>query len=383
MANNFQGFVGNLNELVQDFFSNTNLSYDPAGFNSYNDKWSYIYATLIKTKGPDLIKLSNLQNYLSEWDRPYSYGGFIRSISIGPARPIDPPTFANGSTPNNHQIRKADVQATYHPLKVRVQFMQTLLSEQLKEAMSGVEEASMFLAGVMQSLTDGVNDSMYRMYKQVFYKFYSELSADMKTALTDTLPEITDKPSAIEAVNTIRNYKTSFMFGKGDFSSTGFAHTVIPERQRLYVNDAIANAMVDHLKLDHFMGDAAYADIPGSLSQFLGIPVRMLDDFGGLIPMGGDTPAQLYPKFDAEGAVTGQYSSTAGGTDTVEPTSWETPANYNIKAVLTEEDFGNAFLLTDNVLTDNYILGGGYTNTARYTERLLVAKPQCNTIYFT
>ncbi len=67
MADNYQGFVGNLNELVQEYFSTTQLSYDPAGWSGYNDKWSYIYASLIKTKGPDMIKLSNLQNYLSKY----------------------------------------------------------------------------------------------------------------------------------------------------------------------------------------------------------------------------------------------------------------------------------------------------------------------------
>ena len=89
MANQYQGFVGNLNELVQDYFTNTQLSYDAAAFATYSDKYSYIYSNLIKTKGPDMIKLANLQNYLSEWDRPYSYGGFIRSVSIGPVRPIE------------------------------------------------------------------------------------------------------------------------------------------------------------------------------------------------------------------------------------------------------------------------------------------------------
>ena len=385
MANQYQGFVGNLNELVQDYFTNTQLSYDAAAFAAYSDKYSYIYSNLIKTKGPDMIKLANLQNYLSEWDRPYSYGGFIRSVSIGPVRPIDPPTFANGSVPNNGQIRKADVQASYHPFKIRTQFMVTQFADQLKDAMSVPEEIGLYLAGVLQSLSDGANDTLYRLYKEIIYKYYAGLPAATKTALTDSsIPTAIDsKDDAISAINTLRNYKTRYMFGKDEYNSQGFAHVVTPDRQRLYLIDTFANALVDYLKLDHYMGDVNYADVAGSLSQFLGIPVKILDDFGGMIPMSGEeTPAQLFPIFDADGAVTGTYAATEGGTTAVTVASWAQRPGYNFRAILTEDDFGNVFPVNDSILTDTFILGGGYTNTARYVERLCVAKPQSNTVFF-
>ena len=385
MANQYQGFVGNLNELVQDYFTNTQLSYDAAAFATYSDKYSYIYSNLIKTKGPDMIKLANLQNYLSEWDRPYSYGGFIRSVSIGPVRPIDPPTFANGSVPNNGQIRKADVQASYHPFKIRTQFMVTQFADQLKDAMSVPEEIGLYLAGVLQSLSDGANDTLYRLYKEIIYKYYSGLPEATKTALTDSsIPAaIASKDAAISAINTLRNYKTRFMFGKDEYNSQGFAHVVTPDRQRLYLIDTFANALVDYLKLDHYMGDVNYADVAGSLSQFLGLPVKILDDFGGMIPMSSDeTPKQLYPIFDADGAVTGTYAATEGGTSAVTVGSWAQRPGYNFRALLTEDDFGNVFPVNDSILTDTFILGGGYTNTARYVERLCVAKPQSNTVFF-
>lgn len=382
---NFEGFVGNLNELVQDYFSDNALSYDATAFASYSDKYSYIYSQLIKTKGPDMIKLANLNNYLSEWDRPYSYGGFLRSVSIGQVRPIDPPTFSNGSSPDNGQIRKADVNATYHPFKIRCQFMITQFAEQLKEAMSVPEEIGLYLAAVLSSLTDGVNDTMYRLYKDVFYKYYTSLTSAQKTALSDSnIPTVDSKDDAIEAINILRNYKTSFMFNNDKYNLAGFAHTVRPERQRLYIRASFANALVDYLKLDHYMGDVNYSDVAGSLSSFLGIPVKILDDFGGMVPFGtvNAATAQLYPIFDTDGSVTGTYAATEGGTTAVTVTKWEEPAGYNFRAILTEDDFGNVFPLTDNVLTQNFILGGGYTNTARYTERLLVAKPQSNTVFF-
>lgn len=383
MPSNYQGFVGNLNELVQDYFTNTQLSYDPAAFAGYTDKWSYIYSSLIKTKGPDMIKLANLQNYLSEWDRPYSYGGFIRSVAIGQVRPIDPPSFSNGTVPNNGQIRKADVNATYHPFKIRTQFMVTQFADQLKDAMSVPEEIGLYLAAVMQSLNDGSNDTLYRLYKNLIYKYYMELSSSMRTQLTDnTLPgSIEVKEDAIAAINTIRNYKTKFMFGKDEFNSEMFAHTVSPDRQRLYLVDTFANALVDFLKLDHFMGDVNYADIAGSISQFLGIPVKILDDFGGMIPYDA-SDNQLYPIFDADGAITGTYAATANGSTSVDVAGWKPSAGYGFRAMLTEDDFGNVFALNDSILTAPFILGGGYTNTARYTERLCVAKPQSNTIFF-
>lgn len=379
---NFQGFVGNLNELVQDYFSTTDLVYDPVAFSSYSDKYSYIYSSLIKTKGPDMIKLANLQNYLSEWDRPYSYGGFIRSVSIGQVRPIDPPTFANGSVPNNGQIHKAAVNATYHPFKIRTQFVVTQFANQLKEAMSVPEEIGLYLAAVLQSLTDGVNDTLYRLYKDLFYKYYTGLSSDMKTQLTNsTIPAVDSKENAIKAINILRNFKTQFMFGNDKFNSVGFAHVVSPERQRLYIVDTFANALVDYLKLDHYMGDVDYSDIAGSLSKFLGIPVKILDDFGGLLPYDA-TNNMLYPIFDSDGAVTGTYAATDGGSAAVTVDHWGNPTGYSFRAILTEDDFGNVFPVNDNLLTASFILGGGYTNTARYTERLCVAKPQSNTVFF-
>lgn len=383
MSGNYQSFVGNLNELVQDYFSTTSLSYDPTAFAGYNDKWSYIYSSLIKTKGPDMLKLANLQNYLSEWDRPYSYGGFIRSVSIGQVRPIDPPSFNNGSVPNNGQIRKADVKATYHPFKIRTQFMVTQFADQLKDAMSVPEEIGLYLASVLQSLNDGANDTLYRLYKNIIYKYYSDLSVGAKTMLTDTMlpATITCKDDAIAAINIIRNYKTAFMFGAEVYNSMEFKHTVAPDRQRLYLVDTFANALVDFLKLDHYMGDVNYADIAGSLSQFLGIPIKILDDFGGLIPFDEDN-AELYPIFDADGAVTGTYAAASGGTTAVDVDHWGQPTAYNFRALLTEDDFGNVFPVNDNLQTAVFILGGGYTNTARYIERLCVAKPQSNTIFF-
>lgn len=379
---NFQGFVGNLNELVQDYFSTTDLVYDPVAFSSYSDKYSYIYSSLIKTKGPDMIKLANLQNYLSEWDRPYSYGGFIRSVSIGQVRPIDPPTFANGSVPNNGQIHKAAVNATYHPFKIRTQFVVTQFANQLKEAMSVPEEIGLYLAAVLQSLTDGVNDTLYRLYKDLFYKYYTGLSSEMKTQLTNsTIPAVDSKENAIKAINILRNFKTQFMFGNDKFNSVGFAHVVSPERQRLYIVDTFANALVDYLKLDHYMGDVDYSDIAGSLSKFLGIPVKILDDFGGLLPYDASNN-MLYPIFDSDGAVTGTYAATDGGSAAVTVDHWGNPTGYSFRAILTEDDFGNVFPVNDNLLTASFILGGGYTNTARYTERLCVAKPQSNTVFF-
>lgn len=378
----FQGFVGNLNELVQDYFSTTDLVYDPVAFASYSDKYSYIYSSLIKTKGPDMIKLANLQNYLSEWDRPYSYGGFIRSVSISQVRPIDPPTFANGSIPNNGQIHKAAVNATYHPFKIRTQFVVTQFANQLKEAMSVPEEIGLYLAAVLQSLTDGVNDTLYRLYKDLFYKYYTGLSSEMKTQLTDSsIPAVDSKENAIKAINILRNFKTQFMFGNDKYNSVGFAHVVSPDRQRLYIVDKFANALVDYLKLDHYMGDVDYSDIAGSLSKFLGIPVKILDDFGGLLPYDASNN-MLYPIFDSDGAVTGTYAATDGGSSAVTVDHWANPSDYKFRAILTEEDFGNVFPVNDNLLTAAFILGGGYTNTARYTERLCVAKPQSNTVFF-
>lgn len=383
MPSNYQGFIGALNDLVQDYFSENQLSYDPTAFGNYSDKYSYIYASLIKTKGPDMLKLANLQNYLSEWDRPYSYGGFIRSVSIGKVRPIDPPSFNNGTVPNNGQIRKADVNATYHPFKIRTQFMVTQFADQLKEAMSVPEEIGLYLAAVLQSLSDGANDTLYRLYKNLIYKYYIDMPAATAAALTDTtLPAaITDKADAIASINTIRNYKTAFMFGTEEYNSMEFAHTVAPERQRLYLVDTFANALVDFLKLDHFMGDVNYADVAGSLSQFLGIPIKILDDFGGMLPYDA-SDNELYPIFDADGAVTGTYAATPGGATAVDVDHWGQAANYSFRALLTEDDFGNVFPVNDNIKTMDFILGGGYTNTARYIERLCVAKPQSNTIFF-
>lgn len=389
MAYDYQGFVGNLNELVQQYFAENKISYNPTEFSNYADKFSYIYAALIKTKGPDMIKLSNLQNYLSEWDRPYSYGGFIRSVSIGPVKPFDPPSFVNGSVPNNGQIRKADINATYHPFKLRIQFMITEFASQLKEAMSVPDEIGLYLAGVLQSLADGANDTLYRIYKDLIYKFYTDLSADAKTALTDdTLPiNIATVDDAKQAITTIRNYTTDFRFGRARYNSMEFPHIAPPDRQRLYLKSSFANELVDMLKLDHYMGDTNYANIAASLSQFLGIPVKMLDDLGGMQPYGaatGDPPTAplLYPIFDADGSVTGTYSSTPDGTTPVPVATWKEPDNYQFRAFLTEDDFGNVFSVNDNINTQSFLLGGGYTNTARYIERLCVAKPQCNTIFF-
>jgi hypothetical protein len=115
MAQNL-GMIGNLNEMVQDYFSTFDFNYLAENFDDYTDKASYIYNNLLKTKGPDLVKLSNLQNYLSDWERPFSYGGFLRSIGVAPVRPIDSPIFTNGSAPDPFLVRKPDLNVSLHQL---------------------------------------------------------------------------------------------------------------------------------------------------------------------------------------------------------------------------------------------------------------------------
>lgn len=384
MADNLQGFIGNLNQLVQEYFAEIMNTYDPVAFSNYPDKYSYIYEGLIKTKGPDMIKLSNMQNYLSDWDRGYTFGGFVRAMSIGPALPIDPPTFANGSDPNNGMIMKPNIAATYHPLKVRLEFFTTQFNTQLRETVNNIDELSAILAGTLNSLVSGANDTSFRLRKELFYKFYSELSASLKTSLTNTsLPAtIASKDDAIKAVNTIRNYITEFMFGTGDYSALNFKHIVTPDRARLYVTSTFANALVDYLKLDHNMGDGPnYANIAGNLSLYLGVPTKILNDFGGKIPYDSND-AQLYPIYTADGMITGTYAATEGGTTVVAVDHWGDAADYNFRAVLTEDDFGNVFPVNDELNTQYFLRGGGYINTSRYIEQILVANPHSNTVYF-
>lgn len=374
-----------LNEMVQDYFTNAaaklNLTAAEWGASDAN-KYSYIYADLMRTKGPDMLKLPNLENFLSEWDRPYSYGSWYQTIGLGIVKPMDPASFVNGTIPNNGIINIPDIKVAVHPFEVRSEFILTQPDVQLKGAMSTPSEMAVFLAAMLTSLQSGVNSSLYRIYKEVFYKYYMELSAANKTALTSTeLPDIVDKDTAITAIDTLRNYKTTWMFGGDAYNSMGYAHAVAPENQIIYIEHSYANAMIDHLKLDHYMGDVNYSDVAGSMSQFLGVPIKMLDNFGGAAPFDA-TDAALYPIFTPDGAVTGTYAATAGGTTPVDVATWKFPDDYAVKAVMTENDFGNVFATNDVINTDHYPHSGGYTNTHRYYERTLVANPMSNTIYF-
>jgi hypothetical protein len=384
MEENNQGFVGRVNELVQEFYANIKTYYDGSGFNSsYGDKYSNIYSTLIKVKGPDIVKASNLENYLNEWDRPGTYGGFVRSISINPAKPMDPPSFEDGSTPNNMGIFKSDIDVTYHPLRIKSEFAATTFQDQLKDAFMNEGELASLIVGVLQSIASGTNDTMFRAYKDLIYKFFKELGSLTGTPLLNTeIPaDVNSTESAKEAVNAIRNASTSLMFSSSKFNSRGYLHAVPQERQRLYIKHTLANSIVDCLKLGNYTATADYANIARNLSGFLGIPVRMLDDLGGSQPYDASNN-QLYPIFTESGAVSGAFAATAGGTTAVAVDQWKAPNDYSVRALLTEDDFGNVFNQKDGLNTQFYPRGGGYTNTFRYVDRLCAVKPQCHTIFF-
>lgn len=378
--------IGNLNEIVQEYFTAgalEKLNLTPAEWGASDaNKYSYIYADLMRTKGPDMIKLPNLMNFLAEWDRPYSYGSWYQTIGLGITRPMDPTSFVNGTIPNNGIINLPDIKVAVHPLYSRSEFILTTPDVQLKGSMSTPAEMSVFLAQLLTSLQSGVNTSHFRLYKELFYKFYTELSTANQTALTDTsLPDVVDKDTAIEATNIFRNYKTNFMFGGDIYNAMNHEHSVLPEDMKLYISHLYANAIVDHLKLDHYMGDVNYSDIAGSLSQFLGLPIKLMPDFGGGAPYDA-TDAPLYDVFTADGAVTGVYTATKGSSTPATVATWKLPDDYQPKAMLTENDFGNVFPTNDVINIAHYPHSGGYTNTHRYSERTLVANPMSNTIYF-
>lgn len=390
---NLNGFIGNLNKIVQDYFADFMNTYDVNAFRNYTDDVNNVYGQLIKTKGPDIIKVSNLYNYLSEWERGFAFGGYIRALGIGAARPIDPPAFAQGSSPDNGIIMKPDISASYHPLRARMEFGHTSFNVQLRDAFNNPEELGAMLAGTMGFIGNGANRSLFRLYKELFHKFYGELSTANKTKLTSNeLPAtITSKEDAIKAVNTIRGYVNEYLFGEPAYSAQGLEHMVPKDRMRLYLDSDYASAIVDYLKLDHYMHDnPEYSNTAGNISLYLGVPTRILNDFGGILAYGAETtPGDpttaplLYPIYDVEGAVTGTYSDSRGGTNVVDVASWRPDTTYNIKAVLTEDDFGNVFTDADELHSIALPRGGGYINTFRYIDKLLVANPHSNTIYFT
>jgi hypothetical protein len=384
MADNYQGFTGKLNEIVQDYFANFQTYYDATGFNAdYSDKYNHIFANLIKTKGPDMIKASNIENYLSEWERPGGYGGFVRSLAVNPALPIDPPSFADGTIPNNSGIFKSDVDVTYHPLRIISEFPATTWTSALIDSFNNEGELTSLITGILNSIATGCNSTMYRTYKELIYKFYNAIPTATRTALTDTtIPAtITSEADAKTAVAAIRNWSSLMLYDRRDLNVRGFEHLVVPERQRLYITYSLANQIVDNLKLANFTFTPDYANIAGNLSQYLGIPVRMLDDLGGKLPYDASDNA-LFPIFNANGAVTGTFAATKGGTTAVPVAKWVADPTYKVRALLTEDDFGNVFIQVDRLNTQFYPRGGGYTNTFRYTDRIGAVKPQSNTIFF-
>jgi hypothetical protein len=381
-----RSFVDNLNEIVQDFFSNTNLSYDKEGIISgYADKSSYVYAKLIKTKGKDIIKLANMRNFLSDWERPGTFGGYTRRISVKPIVPMDPPSFENGTSPDPHVIMKPDLIVSYHPFRVRMEYGLTQTPNQLDDVFNNSAEAGFFLAAILEALTSGMSDSLYRISKEVFFKYWSELNSTLQTQLSSNeIPAasaLTTKEAAIQAVNAIRNYVTKFMFGEGNYNSMGFPHTVDPTRIRLYIIPELANKLTDLLVLDHYMGNVTYTNTAQNLSAFLGIQVSLQDDLGGRIPLDSDGN-RLYPIYDFQGSVTGTYAAAKGGTTPVPVASWDTVTGYDFRAMLTEDDFGLMFVDKDTINTFQNPRGGGYMNTFRFTDRQLCSSPSSNTMYF-
>jgi len=378
-------FTQELNKMVQDVFSQSTPWIQNSS--TFPQKYSYIFSQLVQTKAPDLIKIAELNNYLSFWNRPISFGGWVRNIGIGIAKPMDSASLADGTAPNAFTIKKPDVSATYHDTRVRLQYGVTLFENQLKEAFGEIQEFGAFLASVLGSINNGVNDSLYKEYKQVFYRYYtSELTAAQRTALTVSLPATVNTTALAQtAIDQIRNAMTDMYYGRSQYNAMNFYHAASPQTLILYITTELANALVDYIRLDHFdmaaMQGVSLADIPTALSTFLGIKVVLLDDLGGLIPYDSSN-AQLYPIYDSQGATTGTYAATPGGTTAVTVDHWAVDSNYPVRAVLAEADFGNIFTSVDQLGTIYNPLAGGYTNMFRFIDQLVVAKPSANTIYF-
>lgn len=244
----------------------------------------------------------------------------------------------------------------------------------------------MFLVGILNSLGSGVNDTMYRLYKEIFNKYFTDLDGATQTKLSRQLPaSITNKDDATQAINAIRNEITGMIYGTDKYNSASFYHSAVPQELVLYIRDSYANKLTDYIKLDHYTGEEIpYSNSAFGLSQFLGIPVRLLDDFGGLAPWATITATKTYlvPIFDAEGSITGTYAAPGAPTVPVAVEGWDENVAQPVKAVLAEQDFGNVFIQNDKIGSIVNPRGGGYQNTFRFRESLLVAKPQSNTIYF-
>ncbi len=382
-------FVANLNKQVQAFFKSEGqkLSYDQASFlTDYPDKSSYIYSALLKTKGQDIIKLSNLRNPLADWDRPGDFGGYTRGIAFNPIKPMNAPTLANGSSPDPFLISKPDILATYHPLRMYVEFGVSQFVNQLNDAFNNAAEVGNFLANIMDSLSAGSMDTVFRVYKQVMFKFWEELNANQQTALAcadiPATDEITTTEIAKKALNIIRNYVTNAMFGNDKYNKLGFYHAVAPEETVLYIVPELANLFTDMIVIGNYSKDTVtYTNIAANLSAYLGIKVKVLDDLGGRKPFDA-AGNELFPIFTADGAVTGTYAASDGDTTPVDVATWKTNTNYPFRALLTESEFGLAFANRDTINAIVNPRGGGYVNTFRCIDKNLYANPACNTIYF-
>jgi hypothetical protein len=380
--------ISNLNELVQDAFSNYNFSYDAASLVSgYNDKYSYVYSNLLKVKGPDIVKLANLTNPLSFWNREFSYGGFIRSLGVGYSKPVNPPSFDNSASPDQYRIYKPDVYAQYHPLKVRMEHPVTITEIQLKEAFSNPNEIGMFLAGVLQALGNGVNTSMYRISKGMFAKYYNELTAALKTQLTKTLPQLSStstKDDCAAWINIVRQAVLDQKYARDQYNAVGFTHSVQPAELVLYVTDKTASIVVDKLQLVNYVGiELIFTDPAAALSNFLGIPIVLVDDFGQ-VPQGvaDSTVIPLYPIYSEDGAVTGTYTATEGSsTEYTGVITWVADPTASFQAILAEKDWMNIFIQNQNILDTVNVRGGGYHNSWHYLEGLLVPNTMSNTIF--
>lgn len=238
-------------------------------------------------------------------------GNYLQRISMEVIKPVSPAYrgLQNGSSVDPFVVRKPEAKERFFQKNSDYQSMITIQDFQIKNIFINEFGMSGFLAGIMAGLENGYKEqvelNVYKCLHEAINSASKPLQDTQKIELaswTDAAPTEAELLDFITQLQDLATAMDTSITQKG-FNANGFETAVDKEDHIVLVRAGILNAIKRMKALNVHYGEG---------SNMLEIPFKTLEvqDFGGIKYQANG--ADLYPHYDALGAVDG-WATTAGG----------------------------------------------------------------------
>lgn len=342
------------------------------GENAFNELYGELVNRLVVTTFENVTITNPLEDLIS---RDMPWGDLIQNIAVRIGVGRDFAVTQQGDWSNDYIVNKRPVIAEYHRKNFRMQWWVTTfwdLAAKAFDSNAGFSTLNMMIVGTLMM---EMNEDVYLVQKELFHMSLEDPAyLNNMYMRSRTFEPVVNEETAKQVLLAVKNIMLAWGRTSGLFNMQNLVKQVnsgstvdffVRGEFANYLNTEVLSSIYHPDKLG--LTDAGVGNVPN-------IRIRYVEDFGGVYPVAGETPARIYPVYGTTEATRGMvvgWSTTEGGAvvPDLAPESWVDP-HENIIGILAE----SGMYFGANVRQDMNIkrsVSGRYDNNWLYRELLL------------